>query len=103
MIKSAWHSRLLTQFPRSTYVEGMKTVSIDIAAPVFELVAQEARRSNREPSEVIREAVDHYLHHGERATATHSVLDIKSYPLGPPSPPWTTRGEMLEGFMDDRG
>jgi hypothetical protein len=93
----------LTQPHRSTYFEAMKTVSIDIAAPVFELVAQEARRLNREPSEVISEAVDRYLHPGERAAATHSVLDIKSYPLGPPSPPWTTRAEVLEGFMDDRG
>jgi hypothetical protein len=81
----------------------MKTVSIDIAAPVFELVVEEARRSNRQPAEIISDAVGRYLEQGDRPASTHSVLDIKSYPLGPSSQPWTSRAEMLEGFMDDRG
>jgi hypothetical protein len=81
----------------------MNTVSVDIAAPVYELVAEEARRSNRQPADVISDAVGRYLEQGDRAASTHSVLDIKSFPLGPPSQPWTSRADMLEGFMDDRG
>lgn len=81
----------------------MKTVTIDIADPIYELFAEQARQSNRQPSELISEALGRYLEHGERTNSSHSVLDIKSFPLGPPVRPWTTRAEMLEGFMDDRG
>jgi hypothetical protein len=80
----------------------MKTVTIDIADPLFEAIEAQARLSNRQPGEVIREALGHFLASGSEA-ASHSVIDIKSFPLGPPVKPWTTRAEMLEGFMDDRG
>jgi hypothetical protein len=88
---------------QSTYVVGMKSVTIDIADPIYKQFVEQARLSNRQPSELISEALGRYLEHDVRTAAAHSVLDIQSFPLGPPSTPWTTRAEMLEGFMDDRG
>jgi hypothetical protein len=81
----------------------MKTVTIDIAEPIYEQLEKQARQTNRQPADLISEALGRYLDHGDRTTAPHSVLDIKSFPLGPPLKPWATRAEMLEGFMDDRG
>ncbi len=81
----------------------MKTVTIDISDPIYEQFEQQARQSNRRPAELMSEALGRYLERGDRPTSGHSVLDIKSFPLGPPTKPWTTRAEMLEGFMDDRG
>lgn len=80
----------------------MKTVTIHIADPIYEQFEEQARQSNRQPADLIGEALSRYLPSGDRVTAPHSVLDIKSFPLGPPATPWNSRAEMLEGFMDDR-
>jgi hypothetical protein len=79
----------------------MKSVTIDIADPIYQQFEKQARLSNRQPSELISEALGRYLELDDRTAAAHSVLDIQSFPLGPG--PWTSRAEMLEGFMDDRG
>jgi len=73
----------------------MKTITFDIAEPLYQEVEALARRTNREPAEVITE----FLHKTfvVRSAPTHSVLDIKSFPLGPPIQPSTSRAEMLEG------
>lgn len=81
----------------------MKTVTIAIADPLYDQLKEQARQSNRDPSELVSEALGHYLEGSDRAGPAHSVLDIKSFPLGPPYKPWGSRAEMLEGFMDDRG
>ena len=80
----------------------MKTVTIDIADPLYAAIETQARLSNRQPGEVIREALGQLLASASHS-GSHSIIDIKSFPLGPPVQPWTTRAEMLEGFMDDRG
>jgi hypothetical protein len=81
----------------------MRTVTINIADPVYEQLAEQARQANREASEFISEALSRYLQCGDQRTAGHSMLDIQSFPLGPPIKSWSSRAEMLEGFMDDRG
>jgi hypothetical protein len=81
----------------------MKTVTIEIADPIYPQFEQQARRLNREPSELIGEALSRVVECGDRDKAAHSVLDIHSFPLGPPDKPWTSRAEMLEGLMDGRG
>jgi len=70
---------------------------------MYEQLQQQARRSQREPAELISEALGDYLVRSERTSFAPSILDIQSFPLGPPYKPWTSRAEMLEGFMDDRG
>jgi hypothetical protein len=81
----------------------MKTVTIDIAEPVYEKFLEQALQSNRQPAELISEALSRLAASSNGPSAAHSVVDIKSFPLGPPLQPWGTRAEMLEGFMDDRG
>lgn len=81
----------------------MKTVTIHISDPVYAQLEAQARQANQQPTEFISEVLVHSLQAGASSASPHSVLDIKSFPLGPPAQPWTTRAEMLEGFMDDRG
>jgi hypothetical protein len=81
----------------------MKTVTITVADPVYAIFEAQAQRANRPAAEVIADALGRCVLEGNRPESTHSVVDIQSFPLGPPSPPWSSRAEMLEGFMDDRG
>jgi hypothetical protein len=81
----------------------MKTVTIDIADSIYEKLEAQSRHTNRATADLIKEVIACYAERGERLSSAHSVLEISSFPLGPPFKPWTTRAEMLEGFMDDRG
>jgi len=81
----------------------MKAVTINIADPLYAQLEEQARQANRQPSEVINEALNRYFEADNQGSVGRSVLDIKSFPLGPPVAPWSNRGEILEGFMDDRG
>lgn len=89
--------------PRPGYVEVMTTITVEVADPVYAKFLEQARRANRPPAELIREALSRYVDEPNGPPMSHSVVDIPSFPLGPPLKPWASRAEMLEGFMDDRG
>jgi metal-responsive CopG/Arc/MetJ family transcriptional regulator len=82
----------------------MATVSVEIPDTVLRDFQDFAARSQREPADVIREALEFYqqqrIHPDRTNRVSHSVLDHKPISLGKILKPWSSRSELLEDFFD---
>ena len=81
----------------------MKTVHLEIPEPVVEEFEAFAEQTQREPSAVMREALE--LYRDERIRPAQqkrgtSILDHEPVSVGQILRPWTSRAEMLEDFFD---
>jgi hypothetical protein len=80
----------------------MKKVNVKILDTVYRRFFEFAKGTGRSTDDLICEALAAYRLEELQRSRTHSVLDIKSFALGPVLKPWKSRAEMLEGFLDRR-
>jgi hypothetical protein len=82
----------------------MTTISFEIPDAMLKDFQEFAARTQRDPTEVLREALEFYQRHRIRpdqsAVVSHSILDHKPISLGRVLKPWGSRSELLEDFFD---
>lgn len=81
----------------------MQTISLSIPEPVLSEFLEFAARSQRDPTEVMREALERYRDEKIRPTQQleqGSILDHVPVNVGRILKPWNSRAEMLEDFFD---
>jgi len=71
----------------------MKTITINVSEPVYREFQARARRLDRTTSELIREAMEHYLR--DRLRGARSVLAFEPLDLGKVKKPLTSRDDLL--------
>jgi hypothetical protein len=93
----------ISQPRQAGYDSDMKTIQLDIPEPVYDEFEAFAEQTRREPSAVMREALELYRDERIRPARLkngHSILDHEPVSLGQILKPWTSRAEMLEDFFD---
>ena len=84
-------------------IDAMKTVNLDIPEATFRDFERLGKEAQREPAELMREALERYRTERIAPLAKagrQSVLDHEPMSVGAILKPWTSRAEMLEDFFD---
>lgn len=78
----------------------MKTISLNVSEPVYAAFKFEAQRRDRKTAELIREAMEDFLH--AQLPARSSLLDAPpAISVGKLKRKWpTSRDQMLAGYFD---
>lgn len=77
----------------------MKTITINVSAPVYREFQARARRLDRTASELIREAMEAYLR--DRRDGSRSVLTLTPLDLGKMKRPWRRKDDLLAEMAHD--
>lgn len=78
----------------------MKAITVELSEPEFERIAALARQTQRQPQDVVREAIQNFTLVSAPRVKTHSLLDIEPVSVGEILKPWSSRAELLEDFFD---
>lgn len=77
----------------------MRTITINVSEPVYEEFQQYARRTDRNASELIREAME--LYRQQQMHRRTSLRDRRPTSVGGPIQALTADDDILEGLLDD--
>ena len=75
----------------------MKTISLNVSQPVYTAFQEEARRRDRTTAELIREAMEAYLH--ERVAPRTSLRDLQPVTLGGLRKPLNWADDLLDEML----
>lgn len=76
----------------------MKTITLNVSEPVYADFQRYAQEQDRPTSEILREAME--LYRQSKIRPARSLRDLKPSSVGAILRPWSSRGELLEDFLE---
>jgi hypothetical protein len=84
-------------------IDNMKTVNLDISEATYRDLERLGQLEDREPTELMRDAIERYRAEriaAQAAPQKSKILSRKPLDVGAILVPWTSRAEMLDDYFD---